>query len=42
MLKADDIDTEGDLQARTDRKKLVVEINDMFKKLDAAAKSHDS
>jgi BAG domain/Ubiquitin family len=42
MLKADDIDTEGDLQARTDRKKLVVEINDMFKRLDAAAKSHDS
>ncbi len=42
LLKADDIDTEGDVQARTDRKKLVVEINDMFKKLDAAGKSQES
>jgi BAG domain/Ubiquitin family len=42
MLKADDIDMEGDVQARSDRKKLVVEINDMFKKLDAAAKGHES
>lgn len=42
LLRADDIDTEGDVQARTDRKKLVVEINDMFKKLDAAAKGHES
>ena len=42
LLKADDIDMDGDVHARTDRKKLVVEINDMFKKLDAAAKGHDS
>lgn len=42
LLKADDIDTEGDVQARTDRKKLVVEINEMFTKLDAAAKGHES
>ena len=41
VLKADDIDTEGDVQARMDRKKLVDEINDMFKKLDAAAKTHE-
>jgi BAG domain/Ubiquitin family len=41
LLKADDIDTEGDVQARTDRKKLVGEINDLFKKLDATAKSHE-
>lgn len=40
-MKADDIDTEGDVQARMDRKKLVDEINDMFKKLDAAAKTHE-
>jgi BAG domain/Ubiquitin family len=40
LLKADDIDLDGDVHARTDRKQLVVEINDMFKKLDAAAKSH--
>jgi BAG domain/Ubiquitin family len=42
LLKGDEIDTEGDVQARMDRKKLVGEINDMFKKLDAAAKGHDS
>lgn len=42
LLKADDIDLEGDVHARTDRKQLVVEINDMFKKLDAAAKGYDS
>ena len=42
LLKADDIETEGDLQARTDRKKLVDEIYDMFKRLDAAAKGHGS
>ncbi|KAF7510591.1 hypothetical protein GJ744_006203 [Endocarpon pusillum] len=41
VLKADDIDTEGDVQARMDRKKLVDEINDMFKKLDAAAKTRE-
>lgn len=41
MLKADDIDIEGDMQARMDRKKLVDEINDMFKKLDAAAKTRE-
>ena len=40
LLKADDIDLEGDVHARTDRKQLVVEINDMFKKLDAAAKTY--
>jgi hypothetical protein len=42
LLKGDEIDTEGDVQARMDRKKLVGEVNDMFKKLDAAAKSHES
>ena len=42
MLKADDIDMDGDVQARCDRKKLVVEINEMFKKLDATAKGHES
>lgn len=42
LLKADDIETEGDLQARADRKKLVVEINDMFKQLDLAAKKQES
>lgn len=42
LLKADDIDTEGDVQARSDRKRLVVEINDMFKKLDSAARSQES
>lgn len=41
LLKADDIEMEGDVHARTDRKKLVVEINEMFKRLDAA-KGHDS
>jgi BAG domain/Ubiquitin family len=38
LLKADDIELEGDGQARAERKALVVEINEMFKKLDAAAK----
>lgn len=42
LLKADDIDLEGDPQARTDRKKLIVEINDMFKNLDAVAKGRES
>lgn len=41
LLKADDIDLEGDVQARSERKKLVVEINDMFKQLDAAAKTNE-
>lgn len=42
LLKADDIDLEGDVQARNSRRKLIDEVNEMLKRLDAVAKGYES
>lgn len=42
MLKADNIDLEGDAEARAQRKTLLNEVNGMFKKLDGAVKGQPS